>query len=213
MFITFEGIDFSGKSTQCRLLGKFLKDKGYNTLLLREPGGTEISEKIRKLLLDKGSDGMFPLTEFLLYNAARAQVVEEVIKPAHDSGKTVICDRFYDSSTAYQGYGRGLPIKDVEFVNNFSTGGLEPDLTIIVDISVAESLRRLKLTGKQTDRIESEGTEFFETVRQGYLQIATRNSSLLTHKKHRFKVVNGEDDINTVKRKIQEIVISEFENT
>lgn len=213
MFITFEGIDFSGKSTQCKLLGEFLKNKGYDILLLREPGGAKISEKIRKLLLDKESNGMFPLTEFLLYNAARAQLVEEIIKPALDSGKAVICDRFYDSSTAYQGYGRGLPIKDIEFVNKFSTGGLEPNLTIIVDISVAESLKRLKLAGKQTDRIESEGTKFFESVRQGYLQLATSNTNNLTLATHRFKVVNGEDDINNVKRKIREIVINKFDNT
>lgn len=203
MFITFEGIDFSGKSTQCRLLEKFLTGKGFDVVLLREPGGTRISEKIRELLLDKNSGGMSALTELLLYSASRAQLVDEVIKPALDSGKTVLCDRFADSSTAYQGFGRGLGVEKIEMINKIGTGGLEPDLTIYVDITVEESLKRLKLAGKLTDRIEAEGTTFFKLVRQGYLQLATRH-------KHRFKVVDGSDDINIVQRRIQDIVGERF---
>ena len=203
MFITLEGIDCSGKSTQCQLLSEFLKGKGYDVLTLREPGGTEISEKIRNILLDRDSDGLTSLSEFLLYSAARAQLVSEIIQPALKSGKTIICDRFYDSSTAYQGFGRGLSIKNIETINKFSTGGLEPDLTVIVDITVEKSFERLKLAGKLIDRIESEGEKFFEKVRQGYLQLAT-------YEKERVKVVNGSDDINSVKRRILEIVVTRF---
>lgn len=203
MFITFEGIDYSGKSTQCQLLVEFLIGKGYDVVSLREPGGTQISEKIRKLLLDNSSDGMTPLAEFLLYSAARAQLAAEVIKPALESGKTVICDRFYDSSTAYQGYGRRLDIENVEKINDISSGGLKPDLTIIVDIPVETAVSRLKSAGKLTDRIESENKEFFEQVRQGYLQLATRQ-------KDRVKVVDGSDDITNVRRRVEKIVVEKF---
>ena len=157
MFITFEGIDFSGKSTQCRRLADFLAARGHDVVLLREPGGTALSEKIRQLLLDKNSDGLEPLAEFFLYSAARAQLVEEIIRPALQEGKIVICDRFFDSSIAYQGGGRGINIAEIEAVNRISTGELTPDLTIIIDISIETSLNRLKLAGKSTDRIESEG--------------------------------------------------------
>ena len=203
MFISFEGIDFSGKSTQCHLLEKFLTEKGYDVVLLREPGGTRISEIIRKLLLDKRAGDMSALTELLLYSASRAQLVDEVIRPAIVSGKAVICDRFTDSSTAYQGFGRGLEIKEIEMINKVATNGLEPDLTIFIDVTVEESLKRLKLAGKLKDRIESEGTRFFELVRQGYLQLATRH-------KDRFKVVDGMDDIDNIKRRVKEIVVKRF---
>jgi dTMP kinase len=203
MFITFEGIDFSGKSTQCRLLEKFLTEKGFEVVLLREPGGTKISEKIRELLLDKESVGMSALTELLLYCASRAQLVHEVIKPALDSGKTVLCDRFADSSTAYQGFGRGLGVEKIEMINKLSTSGLEPDLTVYVDVTVEESLRRLNFANELTDRIEAEGITFLELVRQGYLQLATRH-------KDRFKVVDGSDDISIVQRRIQDIVVKRF---
>ena len=203
MFISFEGIDFSGKSTQCHLLEKFLTEKGYDVVLLREPGGTRISEIIRKLLLDKRAGDMSALTELLLYSASRAQLVDEVIRPAIVSGKAVICDRFTDSSTAYQGFGRGLEIKEIEMINKVATNGLEPDLTIFIDVTVEESLKRLKLAGKLKDRIESEGTRFFELVRQGYLQLATRH-------KDRFKVVDGMDDIDNIQRRVKEIVVKRF---
>jgi len=203
MFITFEGIDLSGKSTQCQLLGQYLTDKGFDILLLREPGGTKISEKIRDILLDNDSAGMLPLTEYFLYSAARAQLVKEVIKPALDSGKIVICDRFDDSSTAYQGFARGLGMGKVKTVNKIATGGLSPDLTIFIDITVQESLKRLKVAGKLTDRMEAEGAKFFEAVRQGYLQLATTDEEAV---RNRFKIVNGADDISTIARRIQQVV-------
>ena len=203
MFITFEGIDFSGKSTQCRRLADFLAARGHDVVLLREPGGTALSEKIRQLLLDKNSDGLEPLAEFFLYSAARAQLVEEIIRPALQEGKIVICDRFFDSSIAYQGGGRGINIAEIEAVNRISTGELTPDLTIIIDISIETSLNRLKLAGKSTDRIESEGVEFFARIRDTYLQLATGE-------KTRFKVVNGDDDIDTIERRVRDIVIDHF---
>ena len=203
MFITFEGIDLSGKSTQAQLLGQYLIESGYEVVLLREPGGTGISEKIRNVLLDRGSDGMVPLAEFFLYSAARAQLVEEVIRPALTAGKVVICDRYDDSSTAYQGYARGLGVSKIEMINNIATCGLKPDLTFFVDIPVAESLKRLKTAGKLKDRMESEGEEFFEKVRQGYLQIATKPEN---GPGGRFKIINGTDDIDTIERRIRKIV-------
>lgn len=203
MLITFEGIDSSGKSTQCQLLAEFLMANGYDIIQIREPGGTSISEKIRRLLLDNSTGTMSPLTEFLLYSAARAQLVEQVIRPALASGKVVICDRFYDSSVAYQGHGRGLNTSDIDIINRISTGGLEPDLTLFIDIPVDEAVRRLKLAEKLSDRIESEGTAFFKRVRQGYLQIATQHG-------RRLKVIDGSDDIEDIRRRIQGLVIEKL---
>lgn len=203
MFITFEGVDQAGKSTQCMLLGKYLKDSKYNVLVLREPGGTKISEKIREIILDIDSEGMVGLSEFFLYSAARAQLVESVIKPALAEKSIVVCDRFADSSTAYQGYARGLGAEKVESINAIAVDGLEPDLTFFIDIPVEESLRRLMVTEKIKDRLESESSEFFNRVRDGYLQIATKSE---TSQNKRFKVINGLDDINTIERRIREIV-------
>ena len=210
MFITFEGIDQSGKSTQCQLLKEYLISKGYDVLMLREPGGTKISERIRDLVLDINSSGMVGLAEFFLYSAARAQLVEQTIKPALKSGKVVICDRFADSSTAYQGYARGLGASKVESINAVATDNIEPDLTFFIDISVETSLKRLMVAGKLKDRMESEGDEFFNKVREGFLQIATKYAS---DPNGRFKVVNGEDDINTIEREIKKIVSEKFDIT
>lgn len=203
MFITFEGIDQSGKSTQCQLLKDYLQSLGREVILLREPGGSKISEKIRDLLLDKDNKNMRGLTEFLLYSSSRAQLVDEVIKPALTQNKAVICDRYADSSTAYQGFARGLGIDLVERINQVATYGLDPDLTLFVDIPVRIAFERLKARGKLSDRIEAEGHEFFELVRQGYLQIATRH-------KNRFKVVDGTDDISNIEQKIRKLVVEKF---
>jgi dTMP kinase len=203
MFISFEGIDCSGKSTQCKLLGNFLSYKGYKVLHLREPGGTTISEKIRDLLLDKTNHKMRGLTEYLLYSSARAQLVDEVIKPALARGEVIICDRYCDSSTAYQGFARGLGVDIVEAINKVATYGVMPELTIFVDIPIDMALARLRAKDRLNDRIEAEGSTFFEQVRQGYLQIATRE-------KNRFKVVDGVDDIAIVEQKIRNIVVEKY---
>jgi dTMP kinase len=168
-FITFEGIEGSGKSTQAGLLKTFLEDQGLEVLVTREPGGSPIGEQIRRILLDPGNHGMVPLAELLLYEASRCQHVEAVIRPALEDGKMVICDRFFDASTAYQGHARGLEIKMVGELNLIATGGRKPDLTIVLDLPVDMGIKRL---GRKLDRIEREAVAFHERVRQGYLRIA-----------------------------------------
>jgi len=171
MFITFEGIDGSGKSTQARLLSERLKEEGKDCIFLREPGGTEISEKIRNILLDKDHLEMTHFAELFLFSAARTQLVTEVIKPCLDLGKIVLCDRYYDSTTAYQGYGRGIDIEAVKNINRVASQGNVPDATFILDLELPEVQRRL--SGKRDeDRMEAGGREFFENVRRGYLEIA-----------------------------------------
>ena len=171
-FITFEGIDGCGKSTQIRLLSEYLEQKGVPFLLLREPGGTVVGEKIRTVLLDKKNDGMDPVCELLLFEAARAQIVREVIKPALEEGKTVICDRFFDSTYAYQGYARELGADMVKDLNLTATSGLEPDITFLLDIDPEEALKRRGIRGDGDDRMEALGIMFQKKVRQGYLELA-----------------------------------------
>ncbi len=178
MFITFEGIDLSGKSTQAQLLVRRLQEEpdadvtGRTVHFLREPGGTPISERLRDILLDRKNIELDPWAELFLFSAARAQLVAEIIRPALRRGESVVCDRFYDSTTAYQGYGRGLDHETVRKINRAATGGTDPDLTIIVDIPVEEIARRRAAAGLGTDRMESAGREFFERVRNGYADIA-----------------------------------------
>ena len=170
MFLTFEGVDFSGKSTQARLLVDRLSQE-QKVCFLREPGGTPISERIRDILLDRKNLEITDVAEILLFSASRAQLVAQVIRPALQRGEIVICDRYYDSTTAYQGYGRGLPLSGVQAINAFATGNLVPDLTIVVDITVDEIERRKKAAGKGFDRMESSGRAFFERVRAGYAKL------------------------------------------
>jgi len=175
-FITFEGIDFSGKSVQSKILYQKLVDHKIETLFLRDPGATRISERIRAILLDNKNNEMSIWTELLLYEAARAQMVQEAILPALAAGKIVICDRFYDSTTAYQGYGRQLDLGIVSRANSLGACGVTPDLTYIIDLDVTTAIeRRIKLN-KRADRLESEGLEFQNRVRNGYLQIAKKES-------------------------------------
>ena len=169
MFITFEGFEGSGKSTQINLLAGYLKKNGYPVLLLREPGSTRISEKIRAILLDKKNDFIREKAELLLYLAARAQLVEEKIIPALKQNKIVLCDRFQDATTAYQGYGLGLDIKLIKSFGEFVAAELKPDLTILLDIKVEEGLKR---RGKNKDRIEQRSLSFHRRVKEGYLKIA-----------------------------------------
>jgi dTMP kinase len=200
VFITFEGIEGSGKSTQAALLKAFLEAQGLEVLVTREPGGSPIGEQIRHILLDPGNHGMVPLAELLLYEASRCQHVEAVIRPALDRGKTVICDRFFDASTAYQGYARGLGIKMVGELNLVATGGRKPDLTIVLDLPVDMGLRRL---GRSLDRIEREAVEFHERVRQGYLRIAEDESE-------RVKVVDAagtvDDTFSDVRSLVEKLI-------
>ena len=174
-FITFEGIDGCGKSTQCEMLKDYLKERGVDFIFVREPGGTVIGERIREILLDKKNSQMTPRTELLLFEAARAQITDEVIKPALDEGKIVICDRFFDSSSAYQGKARGMGMDFVGDLNMAATGGLKPDITFFFDISAEEALARRGKRGEASDRIELAGLKFQEDVRQGYLEIAEKS--------------------------------------
>ncbi|GAW91614.1 dTMP kinase [Calderihabitans maritimus] len=174
MFITVEGLDGAGKSTQAQILAQNLEKRGYQVVLAREPGGTKISEAIRNLLLDPRQETMASSTEVLLYAAARAQLVEEVVYPALQRGQVVICDRFVDSSIAYQGYGRGISLDFIITVNHHATRGLVPDLTIYLDIDPAAGLERVRQAGK-TDRIEGETETFYRRVRQGYLALLEQN--------------------------------------
>ena len=187
-FITFEGIDGVGKSTQARMLVQSLTERGYDVLFTREPGGTVISEKIRELLLDCANHGMNQVTEVLLYAAARAQLVGELIKPALKEGKIVICDRYVDSSIAYQGYGRGLT-EIVKLVNMPAVQGVMPDLTFVMSLNPEDAQRRLKK--REKDRMEEEDEAFFERVKQGFDEIAMYEKRMVKIDAAREKSVNA----------------------
>ncbi len=200
MFISFEGIDFSGKSTQIELLKDYLVDNNKKVEILREPGGTEISEKVRRILLDNKNEKMFAEAELLLFSASRAQLLREKIQPYLEKGIYVISDRFHDSSTAYQGYGRGIPLEVVNMVHQLAIGDTIPDLTFFIDIPVGIANERRKKKSKlKLDRIEVADIEFYNRVRNGYLEIARREE--------RFKVIEGTQTIET----IQNQIISELE--
>lgn len=172
-FFSLEGIDGSGKSTQIDMLVSALESEGYQVVRLREPGGAKISEQIRGILLDPSFKGiMGDDTELLLYNAARAQVIAEIIRPALEAGKVVIADRFAWSTFAYQGYARGLGADKVQRLTELTCGDCFPELTVVIDISVECSRERTSRRGEAPDRLESEKAEFFEKVRQGYLAAA-----------------------------------------
>lgn len=184
MFITFEGLDFSGKSTQVQLLTDRLSQEKHKVLVLREPGSTTIGEKIRSILLDKQSLGMADLTELFLFSASRSQLVHEVIQPALEQGTIVVCDRFYDSSTAYQGSGRGVSLDAIRTINRAATSGLVPDITFFMDIPIQEVEKRMHQQKLGADRMESSGKAFYERVRNGYLRLAQEEQG-------RFEVLDG----------------------
>lgn len=185
MFITFEGIDCCGKSTQARLLAERLEQSGRDVLLLREPGNTRLSEHIREILLNKEFSEMNERTELLLFAASRAQLVDQVILPALDQDKVVICDRFYDSTVAYQGYGRQLPLEDIIHINRIATQDLVPDMTFFIDISPELAFERCKeRLVSERDRMEESGVRFYERVINGYMTLAQEERG-------RFYVVDG----------------------
>jgi len=175
MVISFEGIDASGKTTQITRLEDWLRNHGCDVLVRREPGGTELGESIRDVLLDPRWRAMHPRTEFLLYSASRAQLVEEDLLPFLQKERgVVLLDRFYDSSTAYQGAGRGLALREVEHVNRFATAHLQPHRTFFFDLPLHEARRRKGLQSQAADRLETSSDEFYERVRQGYLDLCER---------------------------------------
>lgn len=192
-FITFEGAEGSGKSTQIRNAVAFLKRKGRSVLMLREPGGTRISEAIRNVLLDKDLKEMSPVTELLLYLAARAQIVHEKILPALKKGKVVICDRFEDSTRAYQGFGRRIPLAAIDQAGKLVRGNLKPDLTFVLDIDIAKGLKR----GGRHDRIEREALSFHQRVRRGFLALAKKEP-------RRMVVLDTSKSLGSVSQKVRE---------
>jgi len=207
MFITFEGIEGSGKTTQIKLLVSLLLAKGYECIATREPGATKIGEKIRAILLDSSHTTMLPLTELLLYEADRAQHVHEVIKPALAANKVVVSDRFFDATTVYQGYARGFDLELIQQIHQVMLDGLKPDLTLILDLPVDVGLERAwerinsRSKGLPEDRFEKETLAFHEKVRQGYLTLAKREPK-------RFRVIDASKDPQTVHREVVEIVLS-----
>ncbi|MCK9279046.1 MAG: dTMP kinase [Melioribacteraceae bacterium] len=205
MFISFEGLDFSGKSTQVELLKEYFENKGEDVLLIREPGGTSISEKIRDILLDKKNSQMHIETELLLFTASRAQLVNEVIIPALDEGKIVISDRFHDSSIAYQSYGRGISLDFVLDLQNYIIRNVVPALTFFIDIDIIEMFnRKNSILLFDLDRIELSDEIFYNKVRSGYLEIAK--------KEERFILINGTDSIEDIHNFILKKVLS-YETT
>ncbi|MBQ1328700.1 MAG: dTMP kinase [Eubacterium sp.] len=174
IFITMEGPDGSGKSTQIALLSDYLKENGYDVIITREPGGTRISEKIREIILNKEYQEMNPMTELMLYASARAQLVNEVIGPSIEAGKAVISDRFVDSSVVYQGIARGLGIETVYSVNAHAIGKYVPQVTFLLDLPAEEGIRRKK-NQAELDRMELESIEFHKKVAEGYRTLADRD--------------------------------------
>jgi len=194
-FITFEGSEGSGKSTQSNLLYQYLRRKGFKVVCLREPGGTIISEKLRKILLDAHNQSITPISEMLLYMAARNQLIHEIIRPALRKGKIVICDRFIDSTLAYQGYGLRMDIKLIKDVGDFVTDGIKPDLTILLDLPVKKGLRHRRSI---EDRIEERAFAYHLRVRRGYLKLAQLEPK-------RIKIVKVDKDKIETQRKIREV--------
>jgi dTMP kinase len=195
MFISFEGIDFCGKSTQVELLRDYLLEQNKTVHLIREPGGTEISEKIREILLDKKNNAMVMETELFLFSASRAQLVREVIRPYLQKGYYIISDRFHDSSTAYQGFGRGLSVDAIIKIHNLAIGETIPDITFFIDIPNEIAIeRKLKKSHTDLDRIEVSDNTFYERVREGYLY--------LSKKEKRFRVIDGRQSIENINKQI-----------
>ena len=197
-FITLEGGEGSGKSTQIALLAERLRAGGAEVVITREPGGTPVGDRIRALVLDVAHTGMAPRSELLLYEASRAELVSAVIAPALERGAVVLCDRFTDSSTAYQAYGRGLPLAEVLALNLLATGGVSPDLTLLLDLDPAEGLARAA-GATVADRLESEGLGFHERVRAGFLAVAAGEPL-------RVRVVDADSDPDEVAQRVADAV-------
>ncbi|MCQ2492410.1 MAG: dTMP kinase [Lachnospiraceae bacterium] len=203
LFITMEGADGAGKSTQIGKLKNYLSNKGYDIILCREPGGTKISEDIRTIILNPEYEEMGNMTELMLYASARAQLVEQVIRPALDAGKVVICDRFIDSSAVYQGIARGMGVDLVYEVNKFAIGETMPKVTILLDVKGGTGISRKKEQA-ELDRIEREAMDFHERVSQGYRDLAARYPERI----HR---IDGTGSIEEIHEQIVAIIDQQFQ--
>jgi dTMP kinase len=202
LFVTFEGIEGCGKSTQSKMLNNYLLEEGYQVLLTREPGGPSISEKIRHILLDKENIEMVPETEILLYMASRAQHTAQWIKPALEKDSIVICDRYYDSTYAYQGAARKIATDQIKLINNFATFNLVPDITFYLNIPLELSFERIK--NKKQDRLELESRDFHKAVKEGFDNIAKENQD-------RYIIINGDRDVETIHNEIRDILLTKLQ--
>jgi dTMP kinase len=196
MFITLEGPEGSGKTTQIELLVAWLREQGYDAVLTREPGGTDIGNQIRDVIHDPANAAMTASAEILLYSADRAQHVVECITPLLVEGKIVISDRYYDSTLAYQGYGRGLDLEALQAITAFATGGLKPDLTLYLDIAPERGLERRQTGGGEWNRLDAEALEFHQRVREGYL-------ALIEQEPERWVVIDAAGPVEEVQEEIR----------
>jgi dTMP kinase len=196
VFITFEGPEGSGKTTQIRLLVEWLRKQGYDVVLTREPGGTDIGNQIRAVLHDPHNTAMDAGAEILLYSADRAQHVAQRIRPALAAGQVVVSDRYADSTLAYQGYGRGLDLETLRTITGFATGGLTPNLTLYLDIVPEEGLQRRQMGGDEWNRLDAEAPQFHQRVRAGYLE-------LVTQEPQRWAVIDGNRPVEEVQAEIR----------
>jgi dTMP kinase len=201
MFITLEGPEGSGKTSHIPHLVEFLREKGYTVFPTREPGGTSISEQIRDILHDLKNAEMHPRTETLLYQAARAQIVEQVIKPRLDAGEIVISDRYYDSTIAYQGYGHQQDLEQVRALVKYATGGLTPDLTVLLDLDIEVGLKRKIQNEVEWNRMDAYTVEFHQRVRRGYLE-------LVKQEPQRWVVVNSEQKWDEVQADLKKVIVA-----
>jgi dTMP kinase len=204
MFITLEGPEGSGKTSHIPHLVEFLREEGYTVFPTREPGGTSISEQIRDVLHDMKNAEMHPRTETLLYQAARAQIVEQVIKPRLAAGEIVISDRYYDSTIAYQGYGHQQDLEQVRGLVKYATGGLTPDLTILLDLDVEVGLRRKTQNEVEWNRMDAYTVEFHRRVRAGYLEMVKAEP-------HRWMVVNSEQKWDNVQAELKKMIVGRLQ--
>jgi dTMP kinase len=199
MFITLEGPEGSGKTTQARLLAARLRDQGYQVTLTREPGGTDIGDQIRAVVHDPENSAIDPRTEILLYSASRAQHVAQRVGPALAAGEIVVSDRYADSTLAYQGYGRGLDLETLRRITSFATGGLTPDLTLYLDIPAEAGLQRRQLGGGEWNRLDAEALEFHQRVRAGYLE-------LIKQEPERWVVIHADRSVEEVQAEVRDVV-------
>jgi dTMP kinase len=199
MFITLEGPEGSGKTSQIALLSAFLRQQGFSVVTTREPGGTRIGDQIRAVLHDVENNAMTAVTELLLYSAARAQHVRELIQPALATGQIVLCDRYADSTLAYQGYGRGMDLADLGAMTRVATGGLQPDLTLLLDIDVERGLARRVAGGEEMNRLDLETVAFHQRVRDGYHQMAQAEPQ-------RWRSVDADRPVHVVQADLRAIV-------
>lgn len=203
MFITLEGPEGSGKSSQIPALAEYLQDEGFDILVTREPGGTAVGDQIREVLMNLQNVSIMPRTEILLFLAARAQHVEALIRPALEAGKVVICDRFGDSTLAYQGYGHKTDLDTLRLLLDFSTGGLKPDLTLLLDVPVSVGFERKRDNSLEWNRLDAYAEAFHERVRQGYLELAQAEPE-------RWHVIDATKDKDQVQKAMRKVILDRF---